>query len=158
MIRRPPRSKRTDTLLPYTALFRSQRSADTGQRGAQAREALSAGRATSLRRAWPLGHRRRGDRGNDACDLRLAAAVRARDRTRGAVLVRPSMIRICTPLVLLSVLAIAPCAWAQSDALTKSLDTAQRAQQASRSEEHTSELQSLMRISYAVFCLKKKNN
>src|SRR3546814_4759369 len=29
---------------------------------------------------------------------------------------------------------------------------------ASRSEEHTSELQSLMRISYAVFCLKKKNN
>src|SRR3546814_20861097 len=41
------------------------------------------------------------------------------------------MIRICTPLVLLSVLAIAPCAWAQSDALTKSLDTAQRAQQAS---------------------------
>src|SRR3546814_8224197 len=88
------------------------------------------------------------------------------------------MIRICTPLVLLSVLAIAPCAWAQSDALTKSLDTAQRAQQASvasqkrvdqlddqtralleryrRSEEHTSELQSLMRNSYAVFCLKKK--
>src|SRR3546814_10449138 len=31
-------------------------------------------------------------------------------------------------------------------------------QQAARSEEHTSELQSLMRISYAVFCLKKKNN
>src|SRR3546814_5652607 len=30
--------------------------------------------------------------------------------------------------------------------------------QAARSEEHTSELQSLMRISYAVFCLKKKNN
>src|SRR3546814_10829566 len=33
-----------------------------------------------------------------------------------------------------------------------------RAQAALRSEEHTSELQSLMRISYAVFCLKKKNN
>src|SRR3546814_8747196 len=113
------------------------------------------------------------------------------------------MIRICTPLVLLSVLAIAPCAWAQSDALTKSLDTAQRAQQASvasqkrvdqlddqtralleryrsatwqaqqlnvyaqqlnelltqqtaRSEEHTSALQSLMRISYADFCLKNQ--
>src|SRR3546814_3236087 len=96
-----------------------ERSAYNGQRCAQAREALSAGRATSLRRAWPLGHRRRGDRGNDACDLRLAAAVRAKDRTRGAVLVRPSMIRICTPLVLLSVLAIAPCAWAQSDALDR---------------------------------------
>src|SRR3546814_7980301 len=35
---------------------------------------------------------------------------------------------------------------------------AECAQQASRSEEHTSELQSLMRISYAVFCLKKKNH
>src|SRR3546814_2315811 len=35
---------------------------------------------------------------------------------------------------------------------------AQRALQVERSEEHTSELQSLMRISYAVFCLKKKNN
>src|SRR3546814_10529981 len=36
-------------------------------------------------------------------------------------------------------------------------DTADRAPCAYRSEEHTSELQSLMRISYAVFCLKKKN-
>src|SRR3546814_3452262 len=35
---------------------------------------------------------------------------------------------------------------------------ARRIDQAGRSEEHTSELQSLMRISYAVFCLKKKNN
>src|SRR3546814_17221931 len=89
MRRQPPRSTRTDTLLPCTTLFRS------------------------------------------GGGLRLGAAVRAKERTRGAVLVRPSMIRICTPLVLRSVLAIAPCAWAQSDALTKSLDTAQRAQQAS---------------------------
>src|SRR3546814_9368839 len=36
--------------------------------------------------------------------------------------------------------------------------SADHAQRISRSEEHTSELQSLMRISYAVFCLKKKNN
>src|SRR3546814_2060333 len=37
-------------------------------------------------------------------------------------------------------------------------ELAQRAQRLPRSEEHTSELQSLMRISYAVFCLQKKNN
>src|SRR3546814_3960601 len=43
------------------------------------------------------------------------------------------------------------------DVLCDLLTFADRAQQATRSEEHTSELQSLMRISYAVFCLKKKN-
>src|SRR3546814_1400029 len=41
--------------------------------------------------------------------------------------------------------------------LTKSLSSVDRQLRAHRSEEHTSELQSLMRISYAVFCLKKKN-
>src|SRR3546814_4555896 len=73
MIRRPPRSTRTDTLFPYTTLFRSHR------------------------------RRRRGD---DPADRAVQRA--ARDR------------------------------------------------RARRSEEHTSELQSLMRISYAVFCLKKQ--
>src|SRR3546814_2245652 len=46
-------------------------------------------------------------------------------------------------------------------AVLKSADTRQAARRSTndpRSEEHTSELQSLMRISYAVFCLKKKNN
>src|SRR3546814_5261729 len=71
MIRRPPRSTRTDTLFPYTTLFRSAR-----------------------------GRRMRASSPPPACGSR---------RRRGA-----------------------------------------------RSEEHTSELQSLMRISYAVFCLKKK--
>src|SRR3546814_10819601 len=70
MIRRPPRSTRTDTLFPYTTLFRS---------------------APSCGMAW-------------------------RASSRGA-----------------------------------------RRSAGRRSEEHTSELQSLMRISYAVFCLKKKN-
>src|SRR3546814_6178301 len=74
MIRRPPRSTRTDTLFPYTTLFRSRK----------------------------------------ACASRSRA------------------------IALPSVLTIA--SWPIS----------------SRSEEHTSELQSLMRISYAVFCLKKK--
>src|SRR3546814_5879364 len=84
MIRRPPRSTRTDTLFPYTTLFRS----------------LSCG-----------GGRCRTHAGGERAAPRAAAA------------------------------AAAPA------------DAVQRA----RSEEHTSELQSLMRISYAVFCLKKKN-
>src|SRR3546814_5328201 len=78
MIRRPPRSTRTDTLFPYTTLFRSR--GGTGGEGRSARAAHC-----------PCGQRRQRDR------------------------------------------------------------------RAHRSEEHTSELQSLMRISYAVFCLKKKN-
>src|SRR3546814_7157787 len=87
MIRRPPRSTRTDTLFPYTTLFRSGHD-----------------RAAYLQRFWV-------------------------DRTGvskipSAVVKRP----VC-----------------QSENQT-----------ATRSEEHTSELQSLMRISYAVFCLKKK--
>src|SRR3546814_12611574 len=77
MIRRPPRSTRTDTLFPYTTLFRS------------------------------------------AAFRRAARPAHGRERQ-----LRPMVLR-CRP------------SWR-------------------RSEEHTSELQSLMRISYAVFCLKKK--
>src|SRR3546814_4161176 len=85
MIRRPPRSTRTDTLFPYTTLFRSL----------PGREHLQP-------------------------PLEVVDRVQmARRRYRAAMRGRHS----------------APC----------------------RSEEHTSELQSLMRISYAVFCLKKKN-
>src|SRR3546814_10480335 len=98
MIRRPPRSTRTDTLFPYTTLFRSARAA----------------RARTRAHAPAL----------DTGDHR-----RARHRTAGqhAVLVPQ---RTAAPR----------------------RDHAGRA----RSEEHTSELQSLMRTSYAVFCLKKK--
>src|SRR3546814_5666552 len=83
MIRRPPRSTRTDTLFPYTTLFRSPRSAQhlvVDQIGAV-----------------------------------LGRLDRVGDRDHALIVVEH------------------------------------------RSEEHTSELQSLMRISYAVFCLKKKN-
>src|SRR3546814_1893498 len=88
MIRRPPRSTRTDTLFPYTTLFRSLRAA-----------ALSA-----------AGRRRR------------AAPADGRLRSPSAP-------------------GFGPPGYSRRQA---------------RSEEHTSELQSLMRISYAVFCLKKK--
>src|SRR3546814_4489776 len=97
MIRRPPRSTRTDTLFPYTTLFRSLRHllAVVGHHpgvGIGPREP------------------RAGDR-----DLHLAGAH---------LVVREDQVAAAALYV--------------------------------RSEEHTSELQSLMRISYAVFCLKKK--
>src|SRR3546814_1297521 len=102
MKRRPPRSTRTDTLFPYTTLFRSLRLLRAGNR---------LGRCARRARAAGSGHVR----------ARLAAGE-GRDLAQDA------------------------------DA-----DDQQPAQPV-RSEEHTSELQSLMRISYAVFCLKKKNN
>src|SRR3546814_5397840 len=84
MIRRPPRSTRTDTLFPYTTLFRS--------------------------------------------DVGLVLAI-----AEG----RDHVLRLTAP--------------GTQDAIRVPLDRL-------RSEEHTSELQSLMRISYAVFCLQKKNH
>src|SRR3546814_4768446 len=102
MIRRPPRSTRTDTLVPYTTLFRS---GGVGyQRG-------------FLRR---LLARCRGTGGRPVFMGRAAAGRGADPALRGGG---------------------APAVGEQQ-----------------RSEEHTSELQSLMRISYAVFCLKKKQN
>src|SRR3546814_9412585 len=93
MIRRPPRSTRTDTLFPYTTLFRSTDTFD----------------AAVLRRAF------RGCQALVEVHQRLGLRmVDGQAMTHGLFLVV-------------------------------------------RSEEHTSELQSLMRISYAVFCLNKKN-
>src|SRR3546814_2784650 len=102
MLRRPPRSTRTDTLFPYTTLFRSGRS----QAFATPRIRCLASR----RKTWPPEFWDRG---------RPQAAANRRTRNR-------------------------PCSHAEWE------------RPKSRSEEHTSELQSLMRISYAVFCLKKK--
>src|SRR3546814_3586265 len=104
MIRRPPRSTRTDTLFPYTTLFRSDHGFRADRPGWRS-TALSA-HAPRARGARPL-------------ELRRGRSVRR--LTGGGVT------RCYTPAAL------------------------------PRSEEHTSELQSLIRISYAVFCLKKKN-
>src|SRR3546814_6453244 len=103
MIRRPPRSTRTDTLFPYTTLFRSA--------------CVEAGA--------------------DAIFAEAAYDLPTYDRFAKAVKV-PVLANITefgkTPLFSVEELG------------------------GVRSEEHTSELQSLMRISYAVFCLKKKNS
>src|SRR3546814_3911576 len=92
MIRRPPRSTRTDTLFPYTTLFRSDR-----------HRQHHAHRQSAQPRKPPL----------DGTELEIAGSIVEH-----------------TPV-------------SQNGTV--------------RSEEHTSELQSLMRISYAVFCLKKKS-
>src|SRR3546814_5215640 len=96
MIRRPPRSTRTDTLFPYTTLFRSP----------------------------------------------LHLQARVRDELRGR---RENRLRDCRH-------ASAP----EFGGLLHRLQGPAEIRHRCRSEEHTSELQSLMRISYAVFCLKKK--
>src|SRR3546814_2883286 len=127
MIRRPPRSTRTDTLFPYTTLFRSAaaqaRRMDERllSRPAGIGAAYGAPRRRLRRRAAP-------DR-RISCDRR---AARADDATadRRARKHRDA---------------------AGAGARTR---RTRRGQRGGRSEEHTSELQSLMRISYAVFCFK----
>src|SRR3546814_10809059 len=125
MIRRPPRSTRTDTLFPYTTLFRS-----LGQ------VIVNPNLATP--------------NDPDIFALGDCASVMLPDRE--------------SPLP-----TTAQAAYQQSVYLGRTLPTILEGKPVPpfryhdfgslvRSEEHTSELQSLMRISYAVFCLKKKKN
>src|SRR3546814_4740689 len=124
MIRRPPRSTRTDTLFPYTTLFRSGRT--------------------------PVHERRRADR-------RLARKTPVEERAGIAakVEIKPGrhfhqeVVRVLPIDERFAIRRLPAC---EKDGI------AALSHQRIRSEEHTSELQSLMRISYAVFCLKKKNN
>src|SRR3546814_9504680 len=128
MTRRPPRSTRTDTLFPYTTLFRSSQSGAGRPRTAQA---LSF-RALRSRRDPPLSRRRRGagllHQDRVAADTHLYRPARAEGA--GARTAGPGHLQAAAIVGL--------------------------GRAGARSEEHTSELQSLMRISYAVFCLKKK--
>src|SRR3546814_4722030 len=124
MIRRPPRSTRTDTLFPYTTLFRSQ----PLEPALTALAALDAARMPRYRRQRPD---RRVGTPDGAGAGRFAGHCRAVRRTQPAGRHRRTPVR--------------------GKARSRQDDADQH-----RSEEHTSELQSLMRISYAVFCLKKK--
>src|SRR3546814_10261873 len=98
MIRRPPRSTRTDTLFPYTTLFRSARCGRWRRQPGAEKGAVQEGDQRHDEEVHA------GSLEEEKADLRRDPGYRE------------------------------------------------------RSEEHTSELQSLMRISYAVFCLKKKTN
>src|SRR3546814_2575384 len=115
MIRRPPRSTRTDTLFPYTTLFRSID--------------VMAGKVPV---AVPI-----------ACPV-VGGTVRSVDDARARAFPGVRQIVVLDDLVAV----VADHTWVAIKGASL-LDIV-------RSEEHTSELQSLMRISYAVFCLKKK--
>src|SRR3546814_3576661 len=135
MIRRPPRSTRTDTLFPYTTLFRSY------------------GMGTTI---WsPLASGLLSGKYNDGVPADSRLAQPGYEWLREGVLghgdERLGKVRALQPIAdelgtSLAQLAIAWCL------LNPHVSTVMLG----RSEEHTSELQSLMRISYAVFCLKKK--
>src|SRR3546814_2347402 len=143
MIRRPPRSTRTDTLFPYTTLFRSEAQAGSVDGDLVRRDAR--------RRLEPA---RSGERDKllgivvDIKDIGVAAvhpvAHHPDAADEHAILVERQPARIGGQ--------------AQRRALRpdQRRGAARAKARRQRSEEHTSELQSLMRISYAVFCLKKK--
>src|SRR3546814_2587514 len=108
MLRRHPRSTRTDTLFPYPTLFRSVAAL-------QGDDVVRMVEAVTVQRDGP----RRPVAGNEVAERGAVGGLAGAERLP--------------------------------------LQTGQEADGLGRSEEHTSELQSLMRISYAVFCLKKKN-
>src|SRR3546814_7285695 len=129
MIRRPPRSTRTDTLFPYTTLFRS------GAGQPRVEILLKGGDGALPRRA--------GQRAGVGCPVDLVADARDRDRTGGGFDVRvidPAARQIGLDDV--AARAVEPVA-ADRVELERAF-----ARVGDRSEEHTSELQSLMRISY----------
>src|SRR3546814_10221283 len=130
MTRRPPRSTRTDTLLPYTTLFRSPRHV-IRQVAVAAKRRLAVQRRRILRKTDD-------NRGID----RIARAECAGHRRQDAMM-RPIAHQVHQP----NRARLLP---AERKARMEVEDT-------DRSEEHTSELQSLMRHSYAVFCFKKTN-
>src|SRR3546814_10850966 len=138
MIRRPPRSTRTDTLFPYTTLFRS---AFPYVNGGLFSGSLDVPRFSRIARTYLL-HIGSLDWRKINPDIfgSMIQAV-ADDEERGALGMHytsvPNILKVLSPLFL--------------DDLREHLAEAD-----DRSEEQTSELQSLMRISYAVFCLKKK--
>src|SRR3546814_10697756 len=133
MIRRPPRSTRTDTLFPYTTLFRSKARLII-RAGGRIVPALEEGATIAFVAL------------DDAAEARAAAeGLRARGLLVNVV-DRPGLCDFTTPAILDR--APGPIAIGPGGA---------SAGLAKRSEEHTSELQSLMRNSYAVFCLNKTN-
>src|SRR3546814_6981440 len=145
MIRRPPRSKRTYTLCPYTRLFRSLISTKTslplgdgpGDAGSSRHRLLKAVDA-SLERL-----------GTDHIDLLQLHAYDASTPIEEVLYTFDMLVRA-------GKVRYAGVSNFSGWQVMKSLGIADR--HGWRSEEHTSELQSLMRISYAVFCLKKKKN
>src|SRR3546814_964656 len=127
MRRRQPRSTRTDTLFPYTTLFRSPlpRLNDTTKRSRRL-NASSAGNPPQMMSALSF------------------------------MLLAPACIARCANGSVPDCHSTAPHPWGET--VVAPLRKRPPKEASARSEEHTSELQSLMRISYAVFCLKQKKH
>src|SRR3546814_5689302 len=203
MLRRPPRSTRTDTLVPYTTHFRSRRHAQARSRRRRPdprraavpvparsaggrtqalqghRRGLVPGRAAqpgrvvpdppppgrvpraeadaALRRPRALAVTRGGSlqrpRHRAEAAGRRRAGQSARRRSRRRVIDNPFHVFIRTPHTLATEIKVPVLPESVSDATIASWH---KKVGDARSEEPTSELQSLMRSSYAVFCLKKK--
>src|SRR3546814_3121203 len=137
MIRLPPRSTRTNTLFPYTSLFRSLCEALIARNGSVLMSsAQSSGRRLSV---FPHAHIVVAWSGQLVTDLKDGFRL-LKEKYGDKV---PSYTGIIT----------GPSRTAD---IEKTLVLGAHGPR--RSEEHTSELQSLMRISYAVFCLKQKNH
>src|SRR3546814_10241043 len=125
MLRRPPKSTRTDTLFPYTTLFRSGRLPARRQAGLQL-----------------LG--------------RVLQNQGIEDRV-GDLVVRTEIVVMRVQRTGFRRQADLQLGRLRGSAAERHHSARQQGSRRQRSEEHTSELQSLMRISYAVFCLKKNN-
>src|SRR3546814_3387021 len=152
MSRRPPRSTRTCTLVPYTTLFRSQGVAGA-HRVAGAVAGIAAGVAAVARIGGLVGNGRAA-----LVDVAVhAPAHRIGGLARGDAAVAVA-VQAAVPLVFDA--AAGPQGRVgiglRRAVQHRGIHALERGQVAVRSEEHTSEIQSLMRISYAVFCLKKK--
>src|SRR3546814_848439 len=216
MIRRPPRSTRTDTLFPYTTLFRSRllrlfrawnrpppacrtrslqlRHGDRSQRhrriggfwrcvprpplqfgaldcpdAGEARRTAAGGRHPVVGRAWPNGHTRTRRSCADSHrwhrQLRFHLWIQTMtDKIKAAIIgsgnigtdLMIKMIKYPQNMELVAVVGIDPASEGLAMARERGIGTTHEGVE--RSEEHTSELQSLMRISYAVFCLTKKKS
>src|SRR3546814_7937965 len=170
MHRQPPRTTRTSTLFPSTPLFRSEHDQIDILRRAPGRSDCGPARSSRQRRCGFLRSRDVAEADAGALDDPFVRGIHGlgefgvRDAPRGQrragadddrtnhhaasarTLPRSSMIRRVRSSR--TILAAAPIAVATPSSVAPPW--------LFRSEEHTSELQSLMRISYAVFCLKKK--
>src|SRR3546814_113570 len=173
MNRRPPRSTRTDTLFPYPTLFRSGGTAFEGRHPGckenrcqiprrPGHTTLARAKAAGLTGRYPLHVQEavEADR-SESMNLKISGHhVDVTDPMREYVLTKLKRIErhfdhLISAEVILSVEKLNHRAEATIHASGADLH-AEATLEDMRSEEHTSELQSLMRISYAVFCLKKK--
>src|SRR3546814_8434097 len=153
MIRRPPRSTRTDTLIPDTTLVRSSHASGSSfVSGADRASCLDDERAcaksTGSRNFFPPRFREVRAKGRPIGQPRTAPYIEAMDSTRPKLVIRNSKTRDAAGIARLSAKVYGRAEGYSAAQIRGQINNFPEGQ---RSEEHTSEIQSLMRISYAVF-------